>query len=161
METEKKKKMSGLTVTGWSLMLYGFASFFSGCWVIFLLTTLFGMLHKPISGYHSLMAASGELFMSVFTVIPNMFVAIGMFIGGMGVLRLKLWGRWMVTVILLVDFLMRLFRMYAFSFFNIALNANVGRSNTEFAAWIFFASLLFELLVLLYFTRPEVKAQFK
>ena len=107
------------------------------------------------------MAASGDLFMSLFTVIPNMFVAVGMFVGGMGVLRLKLWGRWVVTLILLADFLMKLFRIYAFSFFNIALNTNAGRSYTEFPAWIFFASLLFELMILLYFTRPEVKAQFK
>jgi len=158
---EKKKKLSTLVLTGWLLIVYGFSSFFSGCWVIFLLTTLFGMLHKPISGYHSLMSASAELFMSIFMVLPNMFVAIGMFVGGMGVLRLKVWGRWIVTLVLLIDFMMRLFRMYAFSFFNIALNASVGRSNNELTAWMFFLSLFMELLILLYFTRLEVKEQFK
>jgi hypothetical protein len=107
------------------------------------------------------MSASADLIMSIFTVLPNMFVSIGMFVGGMGVVRLKTWGRWIVTVILLIDFLMKVFRMYAFSFFNIALNANVGRSYSELTAWIFFISLTLELLILLYFTRPEVKEQFK
>jgi len=57
---------------------------------------------------------------------------------------------------ILTDFIQKSFWMYASSRFNLDFIFQ-----TELTVFVFYSSLFLELLVLLYFMRPNVKIQFK
>ncbi len=148
-----RKISAGLRGTGWLLVLYGLISF-CGLAVSFFLGALLSIRQAPMS--ESQYRTSVDLVTSVFMPLPNKFVAIGMLIGGIGVLRLKSWGRWLVVGAILTDFIQKSFWMYASSRFNLDFIFQ-----TELTVFVFYSSLFLELLVLLYFMRPNVKIQFK
>ena len=147
----KRKLSSGLIVTGWLLIVYGVSSFYARS-ILETLTGFFPGAHRPVS--------ESQTLMNIVMALPRGFVAIGMFTGGIGVLRLKGWGRWLAIGMLLVDFCKKLFHMLISSYFNTDLSFSRG-THPELTVCIFFASLLLELLVLLYLMRPKVKEQFK
>jgi len=148
-----EKKLKGVIIFGWALILWG---------VVSLLLGYFGsMMAIHYGGRKSPYPISIDILISLLAGLPY---GLFLFTFGIGLIKLKSWAR-KLTLFILVPFYcifqpIRYFYLLGFNHVeNIKFTIKVGSWPENMCPMLI--PFLFGLFLLIYFTRPKVKLQFK
>ena len=158
----KKKRSVEVTISGWLLIVYSLYTFLLPTFLLF--PFLYSeKIHKgPIipplltsNNSAPLSLIPLPLFLVIIFILA-VIVPLCSFICGVGVLRLKSWGMYSVAVAFLTDTILKLFLIALPDYY---VKKIVFRSYLDF--WLFILFLVFDIAIIIFFTHPKVKEQFR
>lgn len=158
-----KKRSFGVTLFGWLLIAYFLYIFIYPIVAIIIASIVESPIGNmgPIGAFSLLQALGVSPLLLYFFGITSFFIAIIVpicsLIGGILLLKLKESGRKFVIVIFSIDFVVRL-TLLLMGLINMHIRKILI---AELSAMIFFyAFILFDILIIYFFTRPKIKEQF-